>query len=91
MEEGTPGWENPRANRDLGTGRGQQGGATGQGKAGTDSKRNSFGPPFMGGKHRKAVASGGRERHPGGRSLRDQVIEGGEVVGAKRERNGING
>ena len=36
-EEGTPGWENPGYDRDLGAGRGRQRGETRRGKAGTDS------------------------------------------------------
>ena len=45
--------------------------------AGTARARNSFGLPGMGGKRRRAMAAGGRERRPGGRSLRNRVREGG--------------
>ena len=91
MEEGTPGRENYGASRDLGTGRGQQGGATRRGKLGTACMRNSFGTPGMGGKHRQAVEAGGRERRPGGRLICDQEREGGEEVGANIERSGVEG
>ena len=47
--------------------------------------RNYCGPPVTGGKHRQEVADGRRERRPGGKSLRDQAIEGGEKR-VKRER-----
>ena len=36
-EEGTPVWENPGANRELGAGQGRKGGTNGRGKADTGS------------------------------------------------------
>ena len=39
--------------------------------------RNSFGPPGMGGKRRRAVAVDRRGHCPGGRLLRDRVIRFG--------------
>ena len=76
-EEGTLVRDNPEANRYLVTGQVRQGGANRQGESGTTSARNSFEPPGMGGKRRRAVAAGGQERRTVGQSLRDRERGGG--------------
>ena len=83
MEEGNLGRENPGDDRELVTGHGRQGGTTRRGKAETGHAMNTFGPPGTGGKRRRAVATGGRERHPGGWLLHDGAREGGRRRGSK--------
>ena len=61
----TPGKDNTGSNRYLGTGQGKQVGTTLKGKEVMDRARNSFGPPGMGGKCRRAVKDGGQERRAG--------------------------
>ena len=53
-----------------------------------DRARNSFGTPGMGGKRRRAVAAGGRECRPGGRSLHDRVREWGKETCHQRVEDG---
>ena len=45
----------------------------------------------MGGKRRRAVADGGQEHRPGGRSPLNRERGGGEEIGAKREISGVEG
>ena len=54
------------------------------------SAKNSFEPADRVGKCRQVLAAGGQGRRPGGRSLRNRAIWGGEA-GAKRERTGVIG
>ena len=76
-EDRTPGRDNPGSDRDLVTGLGRKRVVTRRGKAGTARARNSFGPPGMGGKRRRAVVAGGQERRLGGKSIHEWAIEGG--------------
>ena len=80
-QEGTLGQENPGSNRDLGTGLGR--------KECTAHERTFFGPSFMRGKRRRAVAAVRRERRPGRWSLRDRPREVGKEAGAKKNRSDV--
>ena len=62
-----------------------KGGASGRRKVGVARVRNSFGPPGMGEKRRRAVAVGGPGSRPGGQSLRDR-LRGGSRNRLQRER-----
>ena len=86
-EEGTPGRDNPGANRDLIV-KAEDGkwGATGQGKADTDSHKELFGIPSRGGKRRRAVETGRRGRRPGRRSLRARASWGGRSGCKERDK-----
>ena len=91
-EAGTPGQENPGADRGLGTIRGRQRGQPDKGSKARFARGNPRAATYgMGGKHRREVAAGRQERRPGGRLFRDRAIDGGKEAVAKIERSDVDG